>query len=449
MIILADCLFNLISGGLPFTLTVLVGGYLTLKTRFFQFRNFKKSFSVLKGEKSTGISGFSAMCNSLSAAVGTGNIVGVSAAISLGGAGAIFWMWVSAFLGMIIKSAEIVLGVFYRKKISDGYIGGPHIYIKNGLPINFKTLGCFFAFIGVFATFFCGNMTQVNSAVSLTVHKDEIKWIIGIIIGVVVLFTIRGGTAKIATILSNILPVMAVGYIILCLGVVFKNFSVLPLAFKSIFIGAFSPSAVSGGVVGSIFTALSVGASKGIFSNEAGVGTAAIAHSLVEDAIPQKQSLYGIFEVFVDTIVLCSLTALTILSSGVIIDYGKASSFDLVFRAFSNLYGSSTGYILSAMLIIFGVSSVLGWATYGISFSEFLLGLKGKKLFIWVYPVFCVFGAVVPGIYIWKIAELLNGILVIINLLIILYLSQTVLGIFKEKVNDKKQNYNASGKLKR
>lgn len=432
VISLADNIFKLISGGLPFGLTVIIGGYLTLKTNFFQFRNFKKSLLILTGEKNCKISGFSAMCNSLSAAVGTGNIIGVAAAVSLGGAGTVFWMWMSAFLGMIIKSAEIALGVFYRQKSGKNYIGGPHIYIKKALPKRCGFLAYLFAFFGVITTFFCGNMAQVNSAIS-PYSSYITRLLIGIILAFAVVLVIRGGAIKIASVLSFVLPFMAAGYIILCLCIIFKNFSSLPIAFKNIFIGAFSPRAVSGGAVGSIFTTLSIGASKGIFSNEAGVGTAPIVHSLVDTAKPLKQSFYGIFEVFVDTIVLCTLTALTILSSGVIIDYGKTPTFNLTYSVFSTLYGGITGYVLSAMLIVFGVSSVIGWATYGISFSEFLLGGIGKKLFVIIYPFFIVLGAVLPTVFIWKTAETLNGILVIINLLAIMLLNKTVLNLLKEK----------------
>ena len=430
---LADYIFKLISGGLPFGLTVIAGGYLTVKTKFFQFRNLKNSFYALKDEKNGGISGFSAMCNSLSAAVGTGNIVGVSAAVALGGAGAVFWMWVSAFLGMIIKSAEIALGVFYRQKSGENYIGGPHIYIKKALPEKLNFLAYLFAFLGIFATFFCGNMAQVNSAISPYLNGYFVRVAIGVILAFGVLLVIRGGAEKIADVLSFVLPFMAVTYIALCLGIIFKNYMLLPYVFKNIFIGAFSPSAVSGGAIGSVFTALSVGASKGIFSNEAGVGTAPIVHSLVDGAKPLKQSFYGIFEVFIDTIVLCTLTALTILSSGVIIDYGKTPTFNLTYSVFSTLYGGITGYILSGMLIVFGVSSVIGWATYGISFCEFLMGNSGKKLFVIVYPIFCILGAVLPTVFIWQTAEVLNGILVVINLFAILLLNKTVLTLLKEK----------------
>lgn len=424
-------MFSLLSGAFPFCLTVLVGGYFSLKTGLFQFKNFLKSFGVFKGEK--GKNGFSAMCNSLSAALGTGNIVGVAAALSTGGAGAVFWMWVSAFFSMVIKSAEIALGVFYHRKKNDIFWGGPHFYIKNAMPKKWRFLSAVFAFIGLVSTFFCGNMTQINSAVSGASKRGEIKLLIGFLSAIIVLFIIYGGVQKIAKFLTGLLPLMAVSYIALCIGVILKNHTEIPLAFKSIFIGAFSPKAVSGGAIGSILKVISVGASKGIFSNEAGVGTAAIAHSTVCGAKPFSQSLYGIFEVFVDTILLCTLTALTILTSGVIIDYNKAPASTLTIAALSTLYGNASGYILSGLLLLFGISSVIGWATYGISFSEFLFGSIGKKLFVLIYPVFCVVGAVLSANFVWRTAEVLNGVLVIINLLVLMFLSKNVIGLLKEK----------------
>ena len=446
MISLLSFIFSLISGALPCCLTVLIGGYFTLKTGFFQIKYFVRSFAVLKGEKSGKINGFSAMCNSLSAALGTGNIVGVAAALSVGGAGAIFWMWVSAFLGMIIKSAEIALGVFYRSKKGRNFTGGPHVYIKKAMPKKLHFLSVLFAFIGLFATVFCGNMTQINSAVSGVETSFYIRFLIGVLSAIVVFLVICGGTSKIANFLSKLLPFMAFIYTFLCFGVILKNLNALPQAFQSIFVGAFLPRAVTGGAIGSILRVVSVGASKGIFSNEAGVGTAAIAHSQVLDAKPISQSLYGIFEVFVDTIFLCTLTALTILSSGVIIDYNKAPASNLTISALSTLYGNASGYILTAMLLLFGISSVMGWATYGISFSEFLFGNFGKKAFILMYPFFCIIGAVLSAGFVWKTAELLNGILVIINLFVLIFLSKNVIGLLKEKENDKSENFKASTK---
>lgn len=430
---LLDFVLTLVSGSLPFCLTVLTGGYFTFKTRCFQLRYFGDSMKALKGVKGGGINSFSAMCNSLSAALGTGNIVGVAAALSAGGAGAVFWMWISAFLGMIIKSAEIALGVFYRSKNNENFIGGPHVYIKNAMPHKVQFLSLFFAFVGLLATFFCGNMTQINSAVSGISKSLNMRFLIGTLSAVIVFFIICGGISKIAVFLSKLLPCMATIYILLCLGIILKNYTALPQAFESIFVGAFSPKAATGGAVGSILTVISVGASKGIFSNEAGVGTAAIAHSSVNTAKPFSQSLYGIFEVFVDTILLCTLTALTILTSGVIIDYNKSPASTLTISALSTLYGNASGYILSAILLLFAVSSVIGWATYGINFSEFLFGTNGKKVFIIIYPFFCIAGSVLSASLVWKLAELFNGILVIINLLILIFLSKKVLWLLKEK----------------
>ena len=430
-------LFNIISGGLPFGLTIFVGGILTIKTKFYQVKNFKKSMMLIARQNGTGISGFSAMCNSLSAAIGTGNIVGVAAAIAVGGPGAVFWMWISAFLGMVIKSAEIALGVFYRQKTCENFSGGPHYYIKNALPKKFNFLAVLFSAFGVLAAFFCGNMTQINSALSSLSNGSFLKVLVGVFSAIITAWVIGGGVRKIASFLSKILPFMAVLYVALCMGVVLKNISALPSVFYNIFVGAFYPKAVTGGAVGSVFVAVSVGASKGIFSNEAGVGTAAVAHGMVNKVNPQTESLYGIFEVFVDTILLCTLTALTILSSGVIIEYNSTPSSALTIAALSSLYGGCSAQILNVMLWLFGISSVIGWATYGISFSEFLMGRFGKQVFVKIYPLFCVFGALISGEIIWRLAELFNGVLVIINLFVITLLLKKCIILLKGNCNDK------------
>lgn len=439
-----DYIIRLLSGALPFCLTVFTGSYYTFATRFFQIRNFVLAFKILKGEKLQGISGFSAMCNSLSAAIGTGNIVGVAAALSLGGAGSVFWMWISSFLGMVIKSGEIALGVFYRNEKSEEFIGGPHIYIQNALPKHFKFLAFGFAFFGLISTVFGGNMAQINSAVSGITDNIFLRLFIGAVAAAVVWRVISGGTEKIADFLSKMLPFMAIAYILLCIGVIVKNYSLIPVAFKNIFVGAFSPKAVTGGAVGSVLNVISTGAAKGIFSNEAGLGTAAVAHAGVTNAKPFSQSLYGIFEVFADTTVMCTLTALTILTSGVIIDYNKSPSAVLTINALSTLYGSASAFILNVMLLLFGVSSVIGWATYGVNFCRFLFKKKGEKSFMLCYPLFCAVGAVLSGNFVWKAAELSNGILVIINLFAMMFLSKEVLMLLKEKGNDRKENFKSS-----
>ncbi len=431
---------RLFSGSIPFVLTIVLGGFLTVKSGFFQFKKFLPSFRFLN-EKDKKAS-FLAMCNSLSAAIGTGNIVGVAAAVSLGGAGAIFWMWVTALLGMVIKAGEIALGIVYREKSGEKFLGGPIYYIKNGLGEKCKFLAFIFAVLGVISSFFCGNVTQINSAVSLVSQSGLIRLFIGVLAAVITFFVIRGGLKKISGFLGFVLPFMSVLYILLCVGVLALNYKEIGGAFYKIFVGAVSPKSVTGGAVGSVITVMSIGASKGIFSNEAGLGTAAIAHSSVRNTTPKTQSFFGIFEVFVDTILICTLTGLTILTSGVIIDYGTVSDKLLTVSAFSTVYGNFSEYILSVMLLLFGISSIIGWASYGLNFADFLFGEKAVKIYVFIYPIFCVIGAVSSGVTVWRLAELFNGFMVIINLLVMSFLSKEVILLLKgneiDKTKDKK-----------
>ena len=426
-----DFIERLLSGSLPFVLTVFIGGYFTFKTRFYQFRKFVSAINVLKPQKSEGKASFFAMCSSLSAAIGTGNIVGVAAAISLGGAGAVFWMWISAILGMVIKSGEIALGISYRQKNGNGFVGGPMYYIKNALPKGFGALAAAFAFLGILSSFFCGNVTQINSAVASISQSIFIRFLFGLSTAALTFFVIFGGTRKIGNFLGRVLPFMAILYIVLCLGVIIVNFGALDEAFYKIFVGAFNPRSVSGGCIGSVVRVISVGASKGIFSNESGLGTAAIAHANVQNTTPQKQSLFGIFEVFVDTILICTLTALTILTSGVIIDYGTVSDTPLTLNALNTVYGGFSSVLLNLMLLLFGISSVIGWGLYGISFCDFLFGKKGVRLYVFIYPLFCIIGAVSSTEAVWRLAELFNGVMVIINLFVMIFLSKDVKGALK------------------
>ena len=435
-----DFIERLLSGSLPFVLTVSVGGYFTFKTRFYQFRKFYSAMQVIKPQKGQGKAPFFAMCSSLSSAIGTGNIVGVAAAISLGGAGAVFWMWISAILGMVIKSGEIALGISYRQKKDDKFVGGPMYYIKNALPKGFGILSWVFAFLGVFASFFCGNITQINSAVSSVSENIFVRFLFGLSAAFITFFVIFGGVQKIGNFLCRVLPFMAILYTLLCLGVIIVNFGALDEAFYKIFVGAFNPKAVSGGCIGRVINVISVGASKGIFSNESGLGTAAVAHAGVQNTTPQKESLFGIFEVFVDTIFICTLTALTILTSGVIIDYGTVSDTPLTLNAISTVYGGFSSFVLNLMLLLFGISSVIGWGLYGISFCNFLFGKTGVKLYVFIYPLFCIIGALSSVDTVWRLSELFNGVMVIINLFAMIFLSKDVINILKDDLNDKAKN---------
>ncbi len=434
---------NLISGILPLCFLGACGVIFTLKTRGVQFRKFFAAikFALFSEKKDKGgISSFGAVCNSLAATVGTGNIAGVAAAISIGGAGAVFWMWVSAFLSMAVKALEITLAVAMRREENGKLLGGPMYYIKYGLKKAFLPLAAVFSTLGVFSAFATGNITQINACVSVMSESTGLKFLIGIIFSVVTAIVIVGGAQKITRFTTVVLPLMAVLYIVLCLGVIIKNTAVLGNAFLSILKGAFLPKAVTGGAVGSVLSVIITGAQKGIFSNEAGLGTAGIAHALAEDAKPQTQGLFGIFEVFVDTLLICTLTALTILCSGVIIDYNNVASSSLVANALATLYGSFSRPVLSAMLCMFGISSVIGWAAYGIAFAEFLFGKKGQKVFVTIYPFFCMMGAVMNVGFAWRVAEFFNGIMLCINLFAVLLLCEKPIGFLKGEKYERKNS---------
>lgn len=426
---------SLISGAFPLVLLVFIGIYLTLKTRGLQFRKFGAAirFALFsKNENTRGVSSFGATCNSLAATVGTGNIAGVAAAISIGGAGAVFWMWVSALLSMVIKAAEIVIAIFYRKRENENFVGGPMYYIKYGLAKKYSFLAVLFAVAGVFSSFTTGNITQINACVAVVSENFYIKLLAGVAIALLVGIVIVGGVQKITKFTTLLMPIMALLYIGLCLVVIIKNFNLVGNAFLSIIKGAFMPKAVTGGAVGSVFRVVLTGTQKGIFSNEAGLGTAAMAHAVAKDAKVQTQGFFGVFEVFADTLLICTLTALTILCSGVIIDYSTVASSELVARALETVFGGVSLPLLVVMLLLFGVGSVIGWAAYGMAFSKFLLGKKGEKAFVLIYPLFCVIGAVARVEFAWRTAEFFNGIMLIINLFAVFMLSHKAVKVLGE-----------------
>ncbi len=419
---------SLISGMLPFVFLIIAGIYYTVKTDFFQFRYLPRSIKyalvgIFKKKGGDGVSPFQAACTALSATVGTGNIAGVAGALSLGGAGAIFWMWISAFAGMIIKVAEIVLSLDYREKQGNSFIGGPMYYIKNGLPSAFKPLASVFAFSGIFAVFSSGNITQTNAAVASVGGSFPIRLAGGIAFAVITFAIITGGAARIGLFTEKIVPLMAALYIVMSSFIIIKNITVLPIVFKMIFEGAFRPSAVTGGVIGSFTAALVNGASKGVFSNEAGLGTSAMAHAASQHTDGVKQGLYGIFEVFTDTVVICTLTALTVLCSGTYIEYGKTASTELVKESLLSTFGHGSGVLLAVMMCLFGISSVIGWGYYGTVCCEYIFKKPGKKLFILIYPLICVFGALCNADTAWRLSSFFNGIMLCVNTFAVILLS--------------------------
>ena len=428
---------TLISGMLPFVFLVFSGIYFTVKSNFFQFKYLPSSVayalgSIFKKRKKGEVSPFQAACTALSATVGTGNIAGVAGALSLGGAGAVFWMWVSAFAGMIIKVAEIVLSLNYREKKDGVFVGGPMYYIKNGLPIAFKPLAAIFAVCGIFAVFTSGNLTQTNAAIGSVGGGTAVKVTGGIVFAAVTAAVLAGGNTRIGAFTEKIVPLMAALYIAMTFGVIGKNLSELPHAFGMIIKGAFCPKAVTGGVIGSFTAALVNGASRGVFSNEAGLGTSAMAHSASDNTDGVKQSLYGIFEVFTDTVVICTLTALTVLCSGIYINYGATASTELVNEAFSVIYGDLSGALLALMMCLFGLSSVIGWGYYGTVCCSYVFGNKGKRLFVFIYPAACIIGAVCSADTAWRLSAFFNGIMLCVNTFAVMLLSSFV----NEKLNN-------------
>lgn len=422
---------NLISGTLPFAFLMVCGIYLSVKTGFCQIIRFSESISLTKKAylhkgKTRSITSFKAACTALSATVGTGNIAGVAGAISIGGAGAVFWMWVSATLGMCVKAAEITLAVIYREKRNDGFVGGPIYYIKNGLSNAYKPLGMVFCLASIPAVFCSGNITQINAAVISFCQSQEQRLIWGIIFAVGCFFAVTGSLNRIANITEKLVPPMSVLYVIISLCVIVQNIELLPRCFKMIFEGAFNPKAVTGGAVGSIFTCALIGSSRGVFSNEAGLGTSAMAHSVAVDADPKTQGLFGIFEVFVDTILLCTLTALTILCSGVKINYGTVASTELVTKALNINLGPFGNIALSVMMCLFAFSSIIGWAVYGRISVSYVFGNIGIKIFTIIYPVCCIIGALFKSDMAWRLAGVCNGIMLCTNLVALLPLSDII-----------------------
>lgn len=444
--------------GVPAMVCIIgVGLILTLRTGFIQIRKFPASIKATLGKlfhKEEAAEGamtpFQAVCTALASTVGTGNIAGVAGAIALGGPGAVFWMWVSALLGMATKFAEVVLAVHYRERNSEGdWVGGPMYYIKNGLGKRWQFLGTLYAIFCVVTVFGTGNATQVNTiAASINaallnfglISPDSMRvvsLIIGVVIAVVVAMVLLGGIKRIAGITEKLVPFMALLYVALGLGVILLNWHAIPAVFASIFEGAFHPKAVTGGIVGSLFISMRNGVSRGIFSNEAGLGTGSIAHASSDVKDPVEQGLFGIFEVFTDTIVICTLTALTILCSGVSIRYGSAAGAELTISGFVATYGNWISIITAVAMCCFAFSTILGWGLYGARALEYLSSTRLVKPFMVVYSLVAIVGATVDLGLIWGIADTFNGLMAIPNLIALFLLSGKVAELVRKHEQSK------------
>ena len=429
-----------------------VGLYLSIRTNFLQIRKFPYAIKTTLGrifrkrDASDGaITPFQAVCTALAATVGTGNIAGVAGAIAIGGPGAIFWMWVSALFVMCTKYAEVTLAVHYREINANGeLVGGPMYYIKNGLSKKWHWLAYLFAAFGVLTVFGTGNATQVNT-ITTAINSALLNYnvisesavstsnlIIGIIIAILIAMILLGGIKRIGHVTEKLVPFMALLYILLGLGVILLNIQNVPAVFASIFRGAFQPRAVTGGIVLSMFTSLKKGVSRGIFSNEAGLGTGSIAHACADTKKPVKQGMFGIFEVFTDTIVICTLTALVILCSGVAVDYGKAAGAELTILGFTSTYGSWVSIFTAVAMCCFAFSTAVGWGLYGARCIEFLFSEKVIKPFMVIYSLVAILGATANLGLMWSIAETFNGLMAIPNLIALFLLSGTVVKLTKE-----------------
>lgn len=439
--------------GVPAMICIIgVGLYLSIRTRFLQIRKFPYAMKVTLGrmmkkkEASDGaLTPFQAVCTALAATVGTGNVAGVAGAIAIGGPGAVFWMWVSALLGMCTKFAEVTLAVHFRETNAQGdLVGGPMYYIKNGLDKKWHFLAYLFAAFGVLAVFGTGNATQVNtittaidSALSSfnVLPADAVKLvnlIIGVALAIIIALILIGGIKRIGNVTSKLVPFMAIMYIVLALGVIFFHIKAVPAVFASIIEGAFHPASVTGGVVGSFFMSMKKGVSRGIFSNEAGLGTGSIAHACADTKKPVKQGFFGIFEVFVDTIIICTMTALVILCSGVPVNYGEAAGAELTISGFTAVYGSWVSIFTAVAMCCFAFSTIIGWGLYGTRCIEFLFGFRSNKPFMVLYSLTAIVGATMNLGLMWSIAETFNGLMVIPNLIAVFLLSGVVVKMTKE-----------------
>ena len=429
-----------------------VGLYLSIRTGFLQIRKFPYAIRTTLGRifrkrsaSDGAITPFQAVCTALAATVGTGNIAGVAGAIAIGGPGAIFWMWVSALFGMCTKFAEVTLAVHFREINANGeLVGGPMYYIKNGLGKKWNWLAYLFAAFGVLTVFGTGNATQVNT-ITTAINSALLNYniisesavstsnlIIGIVIAILIAMILLGGIKRIGQVTEKLVPFMALLYILLGLGVILLNIQNIPSVFVSIFKGAFQPSAVTGGIIGSMFLSIKKGVSRGIFSNEAGLGTGSIAHACADTKKPVKQGMFGIFEVFTDTIVICTLTALVILCSGVPITYGEAAGAELTILGFTSTYGNWVSIFTAVAMCCFAFSTALGWGLYGARCIEFLFSEKVIKPFMVIYSLVAILGATANLGLMWNIAETFNGLMAIPNLIALFLLSGTVVRLTKE-----------------
>ncbi len=438
-----NTLVNQLNGivwGPPMLVLILgTGLFLMLRLKFMPLTKIGAGFKLIwqgrkKGDAQSGeISPFQALMTCLAATVGTGNIAGVATAIFLGGPGALFWMWCTALVGMATKYCEVVLAVHYREKDKRGeHVGGPMYAIKNGLGKKWLWLGTAFAIFGGFAGFGIGNMVQVNSmAAALQTTFNVPLWVTGVVTMVFVGMVILGGIKRIGKVAATLVPFMCVAYIVAAMVVLVVNAAQIPAAFEMIFTYAFSPAAATGGFAGAaVIAAIRFGVARGIFSNEAGLGTAGIAQAAGTTNSPVRSGMIGMLGTFIDTIIICSMTGLAIITSGVWTS--GVSGAALSAAAFESAMPGVGGYILTIALVVFAFTTILGWSYFGEKCWEYMVGTKAILPFRILWVVAVPFGAIAQLDFAWLVADTLNGLMAIPNLLSLLLLSPIVLKLTKD-----------------
>ena len=424
-------------GPIMCTVFVCVGIYICIRTHFFQVGHFKlwwhNTFASIFRDKSVrttsdakSVSQFQALTTALAATIGTGNIVGVATAIMSGGPGAVFWMWISAFFGMMTKYAEIALAMKYREKDANGdWLGGPMVSIKKGMGI--KWLGGLFALFTVLASFGIGSGVQANSVASSLNSTFGVPMVVtGICLAIVTALVIIGGLKRIAGVTEKIVPFMAILYIVGGIILIIMNHGGLPDAFGNIFAGAFRVRAIGGGVLGyAMSQAMRYGVARGVFSNEAGLGSSALVHSASDQKEPARQAMWGCFEVFADTIIVCTITALAILSSGIYkVTENKGAA--LTIEAFHNGFGAGAGIFVSIAIVLFALSTIIGWSYYGERCFNFLAGTGKAIVYKCIFIFTVILGCVASVDLIWDISDTLNGLMAIPNIIGLIVMAGTV-----------------------
>lgn len=436
---LLKTLSDFIWGPIMLALLLGVGIYLTLGLKLMPWRKIGHGFKLLfsgQADKTQGdISPFQALMTSLSATIGTGNIAGVATAIFLGGPGAIFWMWVTALFGMATKYGEAVLAVKYREVDSRGKRqGGPMYYIKNGLGDNWKWLGFLFALFGTIAAFGIGNMVQSNSvADALHSNFNVDPMITGIVLAILVGLVIIGGVTRIGEVAGKLVPIMAIAYIAGSLLVIFANFGQVGNAFSLIFSSAFSGTAASGGFAGAaVWAAIRFGVARGVFSNEAGLGSAPIAHAAAQTDDPVRQGMIAMLGTFIDTILICTMTALVIILTGA----WNSGETGASLSALAYGQGIAGGnYIVTIGLVIFAFTTLIGWSYYGERCAEFIFGTTIIIPYRIVWVVAVMTGALIKLDFVWLLADVMNGFMAIPNLIALAVLSPVIFKVTKDYLN--------------